>query len=96
MNYFLVMNNHPPITIHQEDRKDYYAALEVWDERQEPGRMEAFLREQTVQTWKKQIERNKMNWKEFLKSATNTLNETTEDTVMLSNGEKLKLKVKVK
>lgn len=61
MNYFLVMNNHPPITIHQEDRKDYYAALEAWDERQEPGRMEAFLREQTVQTWNKQIERNKMN-----------------------------------
>jgi len=35
MNYFLVMNGHPPITIHQEDRKDYYSALEAWDESQE-------------------------------------------------------------
>lgn len=57
MNYFLVLNNHPPITIHQEDRKDYYAALEAWDERQELVPMEAFLREQTGKTWEKQIER---------------------------------------
>ena len=61
MNYFLVMNNHPPITIHQEDRKDYYAALEAWDERQEIGLMEDFLREQTVKTWIKQIERSMTN-----------------------------------
>lgn len=59
MNYFLVMNDHPPITIHQEDRKEYYAALEAWDERQELASMEAFLREQTVKTWEKQIERNR-------------------------------------
>ena len=58
MNYFLVMHGHPPITIHQEDRKDYYAALEAWDERQELAPMEAFLREQCVKTWEKQIERS--------------------------------------
>ena len=61
MNYFLVMNNHPPITIHQEDRKEYYAALEAWDERQELELMEDFLREQTVKTWIKQIERSMTN-----------------------------------
>ena len=58
MNYFLVMNGHPPITIHQEDRKDYYAALEAWDERQELAPMEAFLREQCVKSWEKQIKRS--------------------------------------
>ena len=58
MNYFLVMHGHPPITIHQEDRKDYYAALEAWDERQELAPMETFLREQTVKTWEKQIDRS--------------------------------------
>lgn len=58
MNYFLVLNGHPPITIHQEDRKDYYAALEAWDERQELAPMEAFLREQTAKTWARQIERS--------------------------------------
>ena len=32
MNYFLVLHNHPPIIIHEEDRKKYYAAWEAWDE----------------------------------------------------------------
>ena len=31
MNYFLVTHNHPPIIIHEEDRKSYYEALEEWD-----------------------------------------------------------------
>lgn len=59
MNYFLVLNGHPPVTIHQEDRKAYYAALEAWDERQELAPMEDFLRAQTVKTWEKQIDRGK-------------------------------------
>lgn len=58
MNYFLVTNNHPPVTVHQEDRKSYYAALEAWDERQDLAPMDAFLREQTIKTWEKQIVRN--------------------------------------
>ena len=57
MNYFLVLNGHPPITIHQEDRRAYYAALKAWDERQVLAPMEAFLTEQTVKTWARQIER---------------------------------------
>ena len=58
MNYFLVMNGHPPITIHQEDRKDYYSALEAWDESQELTQMVQFLKEQTVKTWEKQVLRS--------------------------------------
>lgn len=57
MNYFLVCHDHPPITIHQEDRRAYFDALEAWDERQELSPMEQFLREQTVKTWEKQLER---------------------------------------
>ena len=57
MNYFLVLHNHPPITIHEEDRKAYYKALEEWDLRQDLEPMLAFLREQTVKTWEKQIRR---------------------------------------
>lgn len=34
MNYLLVIHNHPPIVIHQEDRKAYFDALEAWDEEQ--------------------------------------------------------------
>ena len=57
MNYFLVMNGHPPIIIHEEDRKAYYDALESWDTRQELEPLCAFLREQTVKTWEKQLQR---------------------------------------
>ena len=57
MNYFLVLHNHPPIVIHEEDRKSYYAALEAWDANQELTPLCAFLKEQTAKTWKKQIER---------------------------------------
>ena len=38
MNYLLVLHGHPPIIIHEEDCKGYYAALEAWDARQELGR----------------------------------------------------------
>ena len=32
INYILLIHNHPPITIYEEDRKEYYAALEKFDE----------------------------------------------------------------
>lgn len=54
MNYFLVLHNHPPVTIHEEDRKSYYDALEAWDLRQELEPLRVFLREQTAKTWEKQ------------------------------------------
>lgn len=57
MNYFLIIHEHPPITIHEEDRRDYFAALEAWDARQELDPFLNFLREQTVKTWAKQIAR---------------------------------------
>ncbi len=55
MNYLLVLNNHPPIIIHEEDRKAYYDALEAWDSSQTLEPMFAFLKEQTAKTWEKQI-----------------------------------------
>lgn len=57
MNYILVINGHPPIVIHEEDRKTYYSALESWDTEQDIKPMCEFLKEQTVKTWSKQIER---------------------------------------
>lgn len=57
MNYLLLLHNHPPVIIHEEDRKVYYSALESWDERQELEPLKVFLREQTVKTWRKQIDR---------------------------------------
>lgn len=57
MNYFLVLHDHPPIVIHEEDRKGYYEALEAWDREQELDLLRQFLQEQTVKTWAKQIAR---------------------------------------
>ena len=55
MNYFLVCHNHPPVTIHEEDRKKYYEALEAWDLKQYLDPMVDFLQQQTAKTWARQI-----------------------------------------
>ena len=55
MNYFLVMHNHPPVIIHQEDREEYFDALEAWDFEQDLQKLINFLKEQTVKTWQKKI-----------------------------------------
>ena len=57
MNYLLLLLDHPPIIIHEEDRKEYYAALEAWDTDQDLDRMIEFLKEQSVKTWQKQLDR---------------------------------------
>lgn len=59
MNYLLVMLGHPPIVVHEEDRKEYYAALEAWDTKQDLKEMTSFLHSQTVKTWRKRIEKLK-------------------------------------
>lgn len=56
MNYLLLTHDHPPVIIHEEDRKDYYSALEAFDERQDLDPLIAFMKDQTVKTWQKQIE----------------------------------------
>ena len=57
MNYLLVLHDHPPVIIHEEDRKTYYDALEAWDISQDLTPMLLFLRAQTAKTWAKQIAR---------------------------------------
>ena len=59
MNYLLVLHSHPPIVIHQEDRKAYFEALEAWDEEQNLQPLKIFLQEQTVKTWEKQVLRRR-------------------------------------
>ena len=60
MNYFLLLHDHPPVTIHEEDRKGYYGALEAWDARQTLEPLVSFLQEQTVKTWEKQIQKRRI------------------------------------
>ena len=51
----LAINNHPPLVIHQEDRKAYFEALEAWDTEQNLKPLKAFLLEQLIKTWSKRI-----------------------------------------
>lgn len=63
LNYLLVLHGHPPVIVHEEDRKAYYAALEAWDTAQDLAPLRTFLIEQTVKTWEKQLAREKKNQK---------------------------------
>ena len=51
MNYFLILHKHPPIIIHEQDRKSYYAALEVFDREQEIAPLVSYLQRQLEKTW---------------------------------------------
>ena len=55
LNYFLMLNNHPPTVLYDEDREIYYLALEVYDRTGEIDGFVEFLREQTVKTWESKI-----------------------------------------
>lgn len=57
MNYFLVLSDAPPIIIFEEDRGDYYSALEKWDDEQDLKPLENFLGAQTIKTWEKYFSR---------------------------------------
>ncbi|MCM1308680.1 MAG: Fic family protein [Butyrivibrio sp.] len=61
MNYLLLLHKHPPIIIYEEDRKDYYTALEEWDSRQALEKLICFLQEQTVKTWENHLRRAERN-----------------------------------
>ena len=58
MNYFLVINNHPPIIVHDENKMEYYAALEHYDKTEEIQPMQDFLIRQAILTWEKAFDRN--------------------------------------
>jgi Fic family protein len=57
LNYFLMVNDHPPIIIHDEDKAAYYDALAAYDISEDIGPMTAFLKHQTERTWEKTLER---------------------------------------
>lgn len=52
MNHLLVMNDHPPIIVYDDDKLAYYGALQVWDAEGDLEPMLDFLRAETVKTWR--------------------------------------------
>ena len=55
MNYFLMINSHPPIIIYEDDRKSYYKALEAFDENIDIETLHEFLAAQCLRTWANKI-----------------------------------------
>jgi len=60
LNYFLMCNNHPPVTVYDEDRLSYYKALDAFHSGQDIMPLKGFLEQQTVKTWAKALEREQM------------------------------------
>lgn len=56
LNYWLMINDYPPLVIYEEDRRAYYDALQAYDEQEELDLLAEFLQEQTVKTWTRAME----------------------------------------
>lgn len=53
LNYWLMINDHPPLIVYEEDRKAYYDSLRQYDEAEDLAPLVKFLQEQTVKTWRR-------------------------------------------
>ena len=53
LNYYLMLNNHPPVIIYEEDKIKYYEALNIFDEKLVIDDLCEFLKWQCVKTWGK-------------------------------------------
>ena len=51
MNYFLMIHNHPPLIIYDEDKKLYYECLEKYDDYEEINQLVEFMKYETEKTW---------------------------------------------
>lgn len=77
MNYFLLCHNHPPIVIHEEDRKAYYAALDSFDSQLDLSPLKQYLIDQLEKTWQRSIEKaSRSNVRQTLLSDFDTLSAT--------------------
>lgn len=51
LNYWLMINDYPPMILYEEDRRGYYQALQMYDEQEVLDPLAAFLEGQTEKTW---------------------------------------------
>ena len=59
LNYLLMTRDHPPLIVYDEDKRDYYAALEEYDRNEDYQPMYAFLKRETIRTWEKALARDR-------------------------------------
>jgi Fic family protein len=51
LNYFLMIKDHPPLIIYDDDKLMYYECLEKYDEAEELNSLYQFLKYETEKTW---------------------------------------------
>lgn len=56
LNYWLMINNYPPMIIYDEDKGAYYNALQKYDEQETLDPLVSFFEEQIVKTWMRSME----------------------------------------
>ena len=56
LNYWLMINNYPPMVIYEEDRRTYYRALQAYDEQEDLKLLTEFFRQETIKTWEHAME----------------------------------------
>ena len=55
LNYYLMLKNHPPLIVFEEDKRLYYECLERYDEYEEINPLMEFLKYETEKTWAKPL-----------------------------------------
>ena len=55
-NYYLMIHNHPPFIVYDEDKRLYYACLQKYDEDEELNPLHEFFKYETEKTWQKALE----------------------------------------
>lgn len=53
LNYYLMVNNHPPLIVYDDDKRLYDEALQKYDEDEELSPLYEFLKYQVEKTWDK-------------------------------------------
>lgn len=55
LNYYFMINNQPPLVVYAEDKGFYYACLNKYDEQEQLGSLEEFLKYEVEKTWEKTL-----------------------------------------
>lgn len=55
MNYYLMIHNHPPLIVYDEDKRLYYECLQKYDETEELNSLYEFFRYEMEKTWEKAL-----------------------------------------
>lgn len=58
-NYVLLWADHPPIIIFKDDKEEYFAELEIFDETGDLEPFKEFLKAQTIESWSSRVRANR-------------------------------------